>query len=111
MTILYLNSNTMGSGEPELGKKLLKAFINKLAESEHKIDLIGCVNSGIELTTEGSDIIDSLKVLESKGAQIATCGTCLDYHGLRDDLLIGGVGNMEDTVNIMLNADKVIKPC
>ncbi len=111
MTFLYLNSNTMGSGEPELGKKLLKAFLKKLAESDHKIDFIGCVNSGIQLTIEGSEVFDSLKLLESKGAKIATCGTCLDYHEVRDDLLIGSVGNMEDTVNIMLTADKVIKPC
>jgi selenium metabolism protein YedF len=101
----------MGSGEPELGKKLLKVFLKKLAESDYKIDLIGCVNSGIKLTSKGSEVVDSLKVLESKGAKIATCKTCLDYYGLHDDLVIGGVGNMEDTVNIMLNAEKVIKPC
>jgi len=111
VTFLYLNSNTMGSGDPELGKKLLKVFLNKLAESDHKVDVIGCVNSGIFLTTEGSNVIDSLQLLESKGAKIATCGTCLDFHGKNDELIIGEIGNMDGTVELMMTAENIIKPC
>lgn len=110
MTFLYLNSNKMGQGNAELGKKLLKIFLQKLAESEIKIDVIGCVNSGIELTTTGSQVLPYLEKLQSKGAKIATCGTCLQYHNKKDDLLIGGIGSMEDTVKIMANAEKIIRP-
>ncbi len=110
MTFLYLNSDKMGQGDPELGKKLMKSFLSELAKSDVQIDVIGCVNSGINLTTEGSEVIDSLKALEAKGAQIATCGTCLDFHKRREDLLIGGVGTMDMTVQVMANADKVIRP-
>ncbi len=111
MTFLYLNSNQMGHGDSTLGKKLLEKFLAKLAESDVKIDLIGCLNAGIELTTKGSTVLPSLKTLEDKGARIATCGTCLDYHNKRDQLAIGEEGNMEDTVHIMALADKVIRPC
>ncbi len=110
MTFLYLNSDKMGQGNPELGKKLMNIFLSKLARSEVVIDVIGCVNSGINLTTEGSDVIDSLRTLEKRGAKIATCGTCLDYHGKRDQLLIGHIGTMEDTVVIMSQATKVLRP-
>ena len=61
MTFLYLNSDMMGSGDPELGRKLLKIYLEKLADSDIHIDLIGCVNSGIFLTTERSHVIESLK--------------------------------------------------
>jgi len=111
MTFLYLNSDTMGQGNPELGKKLLLTFLQKLADSDTCIDVIGCVNDGIKLTTNGSAVLDSLKKLQERGARIATCGTCLDFHGKRDDLLIGEVGSMEGTVQIMAMADRVIRPC
>lgn len=110
MTFLYLNSNMMGSGDPELGKKLLVIFFKKLAESDVRVDLVGCVHSAIFLTTEENEALQSLKMLESKGAQIATCGTCLDHYQRREKLLIGGVGAMDQTVEIMANANKIIRP-
>jgi selenium metabolism protein YedF len=110
MVFLYLNSDKMGQGEPELGKKLMGAFLRELANSDVVIDGIGCVNSGIHLTTEGSEAIASLRALEAKGAKIATCGTCLDFHDKRDNLLIGEIGSMDQTVQVMSMADKVIRP-
>jgi len=101
----------MGVGNDELGRKLLRSFLRNLAESDIPIDLIGCVNSGIFLTTEGSEVLESLKKLEAKGAKIATCGTCLEYHNLKDKLLVGEVGTMPMTVQIMGTADRIIKPC
>jgi len=109
MTFLYLNSDQMGSGDQELGRKLLKIFLEKLVQSDVKVDVIGCVNSGIFLTTEGSPVLDNLKAPQEKGARIATCGTCLDYHQRRDKLLIGEVGSMDQTVEIMAKADKIIR--
>ena len=88
MTFLYLCSDQLGIGEPELGSTLMEIFLDKLAHSDMNVDVVGCVNSGIFLTTEGSRVIDSLKLIERKGARIATCGTCLDHYELRDKLLI-----------------------
>lgn len=110
MTFLYLNSDKMGQGEPELGKLLLKSFLAELADSDVRVDVIGCVNSAINLTTKGSDVVDILKKLEQKGARIASCGTCLDFHGKRDQLLIGEIGSMKTTIQVMAGADNVIKP-
>ena len=110
MTFLYLNSDQMGMGEPELGRKLLGIFLETLAQSDLKIDVIGCTNSGIFLTTEESPIIESLKILEGKGAKIATCSTCLDHLNRRDKLLIGQVGTMDQTIQIMARADRIIRP-
>lgn len=110
MTFLYLCSDQMGIGEPELGRKLLALFLEKLAQSDFTVDLIGCTNSGVYLTTEGSAVIDTMRKLEKKGAKIATCGTCLDHLHLRDKLLIGQVGNMETMLQVMAIADRIIRP-
>lgn len=93
-----------------MGRKLLKIFLEKLAQAEMAINFIGCVNSGINLTTEGSEVLDSLRKLEAKGATIATCGTCLDFHHRRDKLAIGVVGSMDQTVQLMGQADRIIRP-
>ncbi len=100
----------MGEGDAQLGRKLLAVFLQKLSESNTHIDVIGCVNSGVYLTTEGSQVIGSMRKLEAKGAKIATCGTCLEYFGIKDKLLIGEIGTMDGTVEIMSTADKIIRP-
>ena len=110
MVFLYLNSDQMGKGDEELGRKLLQIFLEKLANSERNVDLIGCVNSAVNLTTKGSIVIESLKRLELKGARIATCGTCLDHYNKRDELLIGQVGSMDQTIEIFATAEKIIQP-
>jgi len=110
MTLLYLNSDQMGSGDAELGRKLMRLFLAKLAASATPVDLIGCVNSGVRLTTAGSEVIEHLEALQARGARIATCGTCLEHFGFEDKLLIGEVGTMEQSVQAMAMADRVIRP-
>jgi selenium metabolism protein YedF len=111
VTFLYLNSDRMGHGDDELGRELLLKFLWELAAFDAPVDVIGCVNSGVHLTTEGSEVLSSLQKLEARGARIATCGTCLDHLGLRDKLAIGEVGDMATTVQVMATADRVIRPC
>jgi len=110
MTFLYLNSDQMGVGDEVLGRKLMLIFLEKLAASGTQVDAVGCVNGGIRLTSEGSPALDSLRALQGRGARIATCGTCLDHYGLRDKLAIGEAGSMEQSVQAMALADKVIRP-
>jgi len=110
MTFLYLNSDKMGEGDPQLGKKLLVKFLEELLKTGEKIDVIGCLNAGINLSTKGSTVIDTLKEFEKRGTKIATCGTCLEYHHKKEELLIGEIGSMAQSVSVMLQADKIIRP-
>ena len=68
-------------------------------------------NGGAKITCEGSDSLEDLKNLESQGVEIVTCGTCLDYYGMKDKLAVGIVTNMYDIVESMNNAGKIVKPC
>lgn len=111
MNFLYLNSDQMGAGDPALGRQLLLTFLQKLAASDVQIDVVGCVNDGIRLTTTpDGPALASLQALAARGARIVSCGTCLDYHNRRDQLQIGEVGSMDGTVQIMATADRVIRP-
>ncbi|MBN2165027.1 MAG: sulfurtransferase-like selenium metabolism protein YedF [Marinilabiliaceae bacterium] len=110
MTLLYINSDQMGQGDAELGTKLMRVFFENLVNSDVEIDYIVCINSAINITTKGSSVIDYLKKLQDAGAKISSCGTCLDHYNKRDDLIIGVVGTMKQTIELLVEADKVIRP-
>ena len=41
---------------------------------------------------------------------ILTCGTCLDFYGLKEKLAVGGVTNMYDIVERMENDAAIVRP-
>lgn len=45
-----------------------------------------------------------------QGVEILTCGTCLDFYHLKENLLIGGITNMYSIVETLEKADLVINP-
>jgi selenium metabolism protein YedF len=97
--ILFVKSAVIGGGDDELGRVLANSFFNTLADYESSLKKIFFVNGGVTLTTNGSDILESLKKLEGKGVEIFSCGTCLDFYGLKEELGVGKVGNMYDIVD------------
>ena len=94
----------------ELGKVLIKSFIFAVTQLEQLPKTMLFYNGGATLTTEGSDSLEDLKSLEAQGVEILTCGTCLDYYGLKDKLAVGGVTNMYSIVEAMAGAGRIIRP-
>jgi len=64
----------------------------------------------VRLTTTGSELIEDLRALERQGMEIISCGTCLDYYGLRGALEVGIVSNMYEIASVLVNADRVVRP-
>ena len=108
--LVVLSGSAMGAGDPKLGTSLMKAFVFALTKQDRLPDTILCYNTGAYLTCEGADTLEDLKLLESEGVTILTCGTCLDFYGLKEKLAVGGVTNMYDIVERMENAARIIKP-
>jgi selenium metabolism protein YedF len=106
--IILVTSQYMGKGSDELGGILMKGFFYALSESYNLPQAVIFMNSGVKLTVEGTEILESLSVLESKGVEILSCGTCLDYFNLKDKLVKGGVTNMYTIVERLNEAKKVI---
>ena len=67
-------------------------------------------NGGAKLSVEGSDSLEDLKSMEAQGVEILTCGTCLNFYGLSEQLAVGSVTNMYAIVEKLAGAGKVIKP-
>ena len=108
--LVVLSANVMGTGDAKLGTSLMKAFVFALTKQDQLPDTILCYNTGAYLTCEGADTLEDLKLLESEGVTILTCGTCLDFYGLKEKLAVGSVTNMYDIVERMENAAQIIKP-
>ena len=108
--LVVLSANVMGIGDPKLGTSLMKAFVFALTKQDQLPDTILCYNTGAYLTCEGADTLEDLKLLESEGVAILTCGTCLDFYGLKEKLAVGGVTNMYDIVERMESATTIVKP-
>jgi selenium metabolism protein YedF len=107
--VVFITTDKLGEGDERLGMILMKAFLNTLHDSEPKPEKVIFINNGVKLNTEDSEVLDSLEALTEDGVQIVTCGTCLSYYGILDQLKFGIAGNMYDIVNSLLEADKIIK--
>ena len=109
-TVVVLSSNQMGNGSEELGQILMKGFIFALTELDELPSTVLLYNSGVKLSTEGSNSIEDLKTLQAQGVEILSCGTCLNYYDLTEKLQVGDVTNMYFILEKMAQADKIIRP-
>ena len=105
---IFISSDKMGKGNDELGEVLIKGYIYTLTETKPYPKHIVFINSGVKLTTRNEATIENLKILEEAGVEILSCGTCLDYYNLKDDLQVGYVTNMYTIVDIMNNSSQTI---
>ena len=107
--IVAIGSAEMGNGDPKLGKILMKSFLYSLTQLDALPQTVLFFNGGVRMTTEGSESIEDLKALEAQGVEILSCGTCLDFYGLKDKLRVGGITNMYVIAQTMAEAGNVVK--
>ncbi len=106
--LVLVTSQAMGRGDPELGKTLMKNFFYALSEQGGLGKVIIFLNSGVYLACTGSEVLDYLYELAQDGAEILSCGTCLDYYGLRAQLCVGRVTNMYEILEHLQKAPRLI---
>ena len=106
--VIMVGKDTLGEGSEELGDVLVRGYFYTLTEVEPYPKALLFINSGVNLTVTDSPVIDHLRTLESKGVEILSCGTCLDYFNLKDKLGVGGVTNMYTIVETMNKAKNTI---
>jgi selenium metabolism protein YedF len=108
--VIYINSQLFGGGDEALGSFLMKAFLKTLLDLENQPSRLILVNSGVQLAAEGSKVLEALQTLSERGVEIVCCGTCIDFYELKGKIRVGGISNMYDILQSMLEADRVIRP-
>lgn len=106
--VLVIASDSMGRGEEELGRILMRALLHTMGEVTPRPQRIIFFNTGVKLVVEGSDALEDLKALEGQGVEILVCSTCLNYFGLTEKVRVGRASNMYEIAETLLSADKVV---
>ena len=107
--VVFITSDVMGSGDDELGGKLMFNFLATLPELGEELWRLVLVNAGVKLAVAGSPVLDKLQALAGAGVTILVCGTCLTHFGLLDQKAVGDTTNMLDVVTSLQLASKVIQ--
>ena len=108
--VVVIDSVTMGNGAEQLGKNLMKTFIYTLTEQEVLPQRIIFYNGGVQLLTEGSEVLEDLQKLAAEGVEIYGCGACLNFYGLTEKVKVGEITNMFSIVEMMRKAYRIVKP-
>lgn len=107
-TVVFISSDQIGQGEPELGRLLLSLFLRTLTESSYRPSLLVLMNNGVKLALADSQVLSTLQTIEHQGIEVRICGTCLDFYGVKDRVRVGTVSNMYELVEILWSGNKVI---
>ena len=107
-TTFIISADYMGKGDEELGKVLIKTFLNVLAEAETPPERLLLFNTGVRLVVEDAETLPALRNLISSGSEILVCGTCLDFLELREKVAVGTVSNMYEIAEAMSSSSNTI---
>jgi len=106
--LVLVTSETLGTGDDELGRKLMVAYLKTIKEMGPELWQLIFVNGGVKLTTASSPVLEELREYEAAGTIVLACGTCLEHFGLTEQKQVGGTTNMLDIVTATQLADNVV---
>ncbi len=106
--LIQITHNGMGSGDDELGLKLVANYLSLINEEVELPRFIAFYNSGVKLICTGSPALENIKEIEKKGVKLIACKTCLNHFNLMDKVEAGIPGTMIDILELQKMADKVI---
>ena len=105
--VIFLNEEQCGSGP--IGKSLLAKFLGAALNLDEKPVKVICVNNAVHITTNrGHECFEAIKKLNEAGAEILSCGSCLEGYKLVDKLAIGEISNAYEIMDV-LSKYEVIK--
>lgn len=108
--VVYVGTNSMGLGSEDLGQKLMRGFLRTWIDVNPLPWRMIFINSGVKLTTLDEEAVEAVSMLEDRGVEILSCGTCLQFFGLEDKLRVGRVTNMFEVIETFNSANKIISP-
>ena len=102
-----MTKDYLGEGSEELGRNLMKTFWVCMLEADVKPSKIYFINSSVKMVTKDSVHLENIKKLADRGVEIAACGICLDYFGVKEELGVGSITNMYAITDSILGENVV----
>jgi selenium metabolism protein YedF len=107
---VVISSEMMGQGDDGLGLRLMKSFFIALSCLDSMPTSVMFYNSGVKLTVKGSEVIEILHEIESKGVEILICGTCVDHYKLGNRTDVGVICDMYQITRKLAKTGNIIRP-
>ncbi len=104
-TVVILNQDQMGSGEPVFSQKILGTLLRKILAIKD-LDAIVFYNTGLKLVAPDSHVFVELNLLGDKRIDLMPCGTCVEHYGV--DVQVGELSAMDAILRELDQAEKVI---
>jgi len=108
-TVVFIDSDRLGSGDDDLGCALMFSAIKNMPDSGMIPSHIILMNNGVKLVAAGSPVLKDFQKLTEAGCDIISCGTCLDWFDMQDSFAVGRRGTMIEALNLMDNAEHLVK--
>ena len=106
--VILMTKDYLGEGSEELGRNLMKTFWVCMVEADVKPSKIYFINSSVKMVTNDSVHLENIKKLVDAGVEIAACGICLDFYGVKENVGVGSITNMYAITDSILG-DNIIK--
>lgn len=106
--VILMTKDYLGEGSEELGRNLMKTFWVCMVEADVKPSKIYFINSSVKMVTNDSVHLDNIKKLADAGVEIAACGICLDFYGVKENVGVGSITNMYAITDSILG-DNIVK--
>ncbi|HHW20175.1 sulfurtransferase-like selenium metabolism protein YedF [Thermodesulfovibrio thiophilus] len=105
--LVIISSDTIGKDEA-LGRILMKSFFETIIVTGQIPQMIFLMNTAVKLSTVDEEFIPILKKIEEMGTEIFTCGTCLKYYNLENNLKVGFRGTTNHFVEGLFDFNKTV---
>ena len=106
--VILMTKDYLGEGSEELGRNLMKTFWVCMLEADVKPSKIYFINSSVKMVVNDSVHLESIKKLADAGVEIAACGICLDFYGVKENVGVGSITNMYAITDSILG-DNIVK--
>ncbi len=106
--VILFTSKYLGSGEQIYSGELLHKFIFALTKILPKPKMIISLNEAVELMSDNSPVLDSLRILEKQGVKIYVSSSCAEFYKISDTIKIGTMIDIYDISSYILNSARVI---
>ena len=94
--VILMTKDYLGEGSEELGRNLIKP------------SKIYFINSSVKMVVNDSVHLENIKKLADLGVEIAACGICLDFYGVKENVGVGSITNMYAITDSILG-DNIVK--
>lgn len=109
-TVVFLNKDKMGEGDPEFSMNLLNVFLQTMLQSGHRPRAILLANTGVKLMDPEGPAVKVLEDFRAADVEVLACGLCVEYYGLKGKIPTEQITNMFAICEFLMSADKVVQP-